>query len=203
LNSLCILRIKTVVYIMMQKYTCLCWLIGLCTFFVWSRCASPSHKAENQQPNVVKVDTIALPAKVQTLNEGLGQVFYIDTASTLTDTMVNGHSHMKVNGDVFFDLKGSSFPVQLYTSLMQITVLKPAAFRVSAYDIDQGQSVESLSGEIRIAKNYTSPFPEPDTLRENNLYMINCSIDLSEKEKLDDNQLATWWNQVKESEAKK
>jgi len=188
---------------MMQKFTCLCWLIGLCTFFVWSRCASPSHKAENQQPNVVKVDTIALPVKVQTLNEGLGQVFYIDTASTLTDTMVNGHSHMKVNGDVFFDLKGSSFPVQLYTSLMQITVLKPAAFRVSAYDIDQGQSVESLSGEIRIAKNYTSPFPEPDTLRENNLYMINCSIDLSEKEKLDDNQLATWWNQVKESGMKK
>src|SRR5690606_37029944 len=130
-------------------------------------------------------DSIPLPFKSIPLENDRGTVFFIDSASVLNDTLINSHKQLKVSGDVFFKIVEGQFPQYLYTSLMQITILQPSEFRVSAYDADQGQSVESLSGKIKIAKNYDSPFPEPDTLHENNLYMINKSIDLSEKENLD------------------
>lgn len=151
------------------------------------------------QDRTASTDSIPLPARIQLLEQNKGKIFYIDSASTITDTVVDGKKQLKVNGDIFISMEEAHFPQYLYTSLMKITVLKPSAFRINAYDADQGQSVESLFGELKILKNYNSPFPEPDTLHENNLYMINVSIDLSEKESLDDDQLSKWWTKVNES----
>lgn len=140
-------------------------------------------------------NSIPLPAEVRGLN-ATDTLFIIDRESTLTDTMIAGKKHWKANGDMFFKIDRAQFPVYIYTSLMKLEVLEPSAFRVTAYDRDQGQSVESLLGKIKISKNYPSPFPEPDTLHEKNLYMVNKSIDLSEKEDLDDDKLSNWWNNV-------
>ncbi|GAA4779090.1 hypothetical protein GCM10023231_02200 [Olivibacter ginsenosidimutans] len=160
----------------------------------YSQCHPPTTNGNDEQQESTQ-DTIPLPVKTEKLGNH-GKVFYIDGKSILQDTLVNGDKRLRINGDLFLHITGDHFPLYIYTSLMQLEVISPSAFRISAYDKDQGQSVESLSGEIRIAKNYDSPFPEPDTLRENNLYMINRSIDLSEKENLDDDKLAQWWKRV-------
>lgn len=153
-------------------------------------------KDTQQITNTIKSDSIPLPAKVENITKGNMKVFYIDPNSIISDSIVKNTRELRINGDIFLKVEGPKFPIYVYTSLMQIAVLKPSAFRITAYDKDQGQSVESLSGEIKISKNYSSPFPDPDTLRINNLYMVNSSIDLSEKEHLDDDKLAKWWEGV-------
>jgi len=169
----------------------------VCSFFLclFYQCRQVKEDGTNQSNKVI-TDSIPLPFKSLLLENDRGKVFYIDSASVIGDTLIDSHKQKKVSGDVFFKITGGQFPQYLYTTLMQLTILQPSEFRVSAYDADQGQSVESLTGEIKIAKNYASPFPEPDTLHENNLYMVNRSIDLSEKENLDDDKLAKWWERV-------
>lgn len=142
-------------------------------------------------------DSIPIPSKIEVLPPDSFKVFYIDNSSLLTDTQINSQKELKLDGDVFFNIERGNFPLYISTSLMKIQVLAPSAFRVTAYNADQGQSVETLKGTIIISKAYSSPFPDPDTLHENNLYMVNKSIDLSEKEDLDDDRLARWWDMLK------
>jgi len=166
-------------------------------------CTQPDNNESGQQMDAsIGRDSIPLPAKIQDIGDGNISIFYIDSASEIRDSIVKNNKELRISGDVFLKITGEEFPISIYTSLMKLKVLKPSAFRITAYDKDQGQSVESLHGEIKISKNYASPFPEPDTLRNDNLYMVNCSIDLSEKENLDDDKLAKWWERVNKIESK-
>lgn len=142
---------------------------------------------------------ISLPAQIKKLN-GTDILYIIDKESTLKDTLIDNVQCWRANGDMFFKIDREKYPVYIYTSLMKLEVMAPSTFRIAAYDHDQGQSVESLTGKIKISKNYSSPFPEPDTLQENNLYMVNKSIDLSEKEDLEDKRLQHWWKKVNENQ---
>ncbi|MEH6308624.1 hypothetical protein RYH73_23430 [Olivibacter sp. CPCC 100613] len=156
-------------------------------------CTQP--KDDRQENTTNTTDNIPLPVAVRNLNT-TDKLYMLDKESTLRDTLIEEGRYWKVNGDMFFKIDGKVYPVYIYTSLMKLEVMEPSTFRITAYDRDQGQSVESLSGKIKISKNYSSPFPEPDTLRENNLYMVNKSIDLSEKEDLEDERLLHWWKKV-------
>jgi|GEM_PF-4724435 len=146
------------------------------------------------------VDTIPAPVKIQQL-QGLGndnQVYFIDGESVLRPLEINGKTGIKVSGDVFFCINQGELPITMQTSLVTIQILEiPARFRIDGYDKDEGQAIEVLEGTLRIAKAYSSPFPEPDTLHANNLYMINKSIDLSEKETMDNDELQKWWEKYK------
>lgn len=169
--------------------------------YLFVHCGSNTRNIDLGMDNSQKLslkDSIPIPSKSEAILSNSSKVFYIDNKSVLNDTLINGQKHIKLNGDVFFSIEKGNLPLNIFTSLMEIKVLTPASFRVTAYNADQGQSVESLTGVIRINKAYTSPFPEPDTLHENNLYMVNKSIDLSEKENLDDDKLLLWWNKVKQ-----
>lgn len=168
--------------------------------FLFASCSNTTTNSKIERDSTKKLsmsDSIPIPSKIEVLSPDSFKVFYIDSLSLLTDTQVNGRKELKVDGDVFFDIERGNFPLYITTSLMKIQVLAPSTFRVTAYNADQGQSVETLKGTVIISKAYSSPFPDPDTLHENNLYMVNKSIDLSEKEDLDDDKLARWWDKLK------
>lgn len=169
--------------------------------FFFTGCSSSTTNNNIEETDISKKlslnDSIPIPSKIENILSDNSKVFYIDNSSLLTDTQIKDQKKIKLNGDVFFNIEGGNLPLYIFTSLMEIQVLTPSAFRVTAYDEDQGQSIETLKGTIKVSKAYPSPFPDPDTLHENNLYMINKSIDLSEKENLDDNKLSVWWNKLK------
>jgi hypothetical protein len=168
--------------------------------FLFASCSNSTTNSKIESDSTKKLsmsDSIPIPSKIKVLSPDSFKVFYIDSSSSLTDTQFNSRKELKVDGDVFFEIARGNFPLYITTSLMKIQVLAPSTFRVTAYDADQGQSVETLKGTVIISKAYSSPFPDPDTLHENNLYMVNKSIDLSEKEDLDDDKLARWWDQLK------
>ncbi len=142
---------------------------------------------EEQIPEPVKADSLLRAS----------QIIFIDKDNDLRDTLVKREKVMRVSGDFFFVIKQEDTPLHLRTRLIDVQVDQPSEFRVSAYDADRGESIEVIKGYLRVAKTYKSPWPEPDTLRDSSLYMINDSIDLSEKEKLDNNALKKWWERVK------
>ncbi len=142
-------------------------------------------------------EVIPDPERVEPLLHN-SRVLYIDPASRLHDTTVSRQQVLWVNGDVFLDISKEDVPLKLRTRLIDILVAEPSEFRISGYDADRGQSIEVIRGSVRAAKSYESPWPEPDTLRDHNLYMINDSIDLSEKERLDNPSLVRWWDQFKD-----
>lgn len=161
--------------------------------FLLSGCTQQTDEDQKSAPSLN--GEIPLPSQVKNLTS-TDRLYFIDAESTISDTLIKGERHWRANGDFFFKIDGKKFPLFIYTSLMKLEVMEPSMFRITAYDRDQGQSVESLKGKIKISKNYNSPFPEPDTLGENNLYMVNKSIDLSEKEVLEDDKLLNWWGKV-------
>jgi hypothetical protein len=142
-------------------------------------------------------EVIPDPDRVEPLLHN-SRVWYIDPKSRLHDTSVNGQKVLWIDGDIFLDISKEDVPLKLRTRLIDILISEPSEFRISGYDADQGQSIEVIKGNVRAAKSYESPWPEPDTLRDHNLYMINDSIDLSEKEKLDNPSLVRWWDRFKD-----
>lgn len=131
--------------------------------------------------------------KEETLPENVGRFYAFDADYVIRDTLVDRQAHLRVSGDLFFNINQAKFPYYIRTRLVEIKVMTPSAFRIDAFDRDQGESVELLNGDLIISKTYESPFPEPDTLSAQGLYMVNESIDLSEVEKLDNKRLIDWW----------
>ncbi len=134
--------------------------------------------------------------EVMRLHNDAGQLYAFQEAPKIVDTIIGGSQELKISGEVFLDIKNRSYPYFVRTRLMDIEVREPASFLLSAFDEDRGQSIEMLQGFLIVRKAYTSPFPEPDTLRGEALYMINDDIDLSEVEKLDNELLRQWWQKT-------
>ncbi|WEK35624.1 MAG: FecR domain-containing protein [Candidatus Pseudobacter hemicellulosilyticus] len=100
---------------------------------------------------------------------------------------------VKADGDMIFDVRGSARPFVVRTRLLVLTAEGPCVFRIVAYSHESGEEVQVLKGTVRAAKSYKSDFPEPDTLRNQQLLMINDTIDLMEKENDDRTELHDWW----------
>lgn len=129
------------------------------------------------------------------LGSGANRTYFWDKESSIKETTLKDRKVVKIDGLAFLFIREAALPVSLQTSLMEMEVLElPLALRVDAFDASAGQSLEVLSGKLKVQKAYSSPFPDIDTLRANDLYMINRDIDLSEKEKLDDDELLRWWH---------
>ncbi|QNL49048.1 hypothetical protein H8S90_20205 [Olivibacter sp. SDN3] len=177
-----------------MAFTICLGLIILCYY----QCGNHANQPLNDENRSMMGDSIPPPSNKLVLLDSTVKVFFIDSLSMAEDTIIQQYHHIRFSGDAFFDIdEKKDFPLYIFTSLMEIKVLSPSSFRVAAYDADQGQSVEMIEGDMIISKAYASPFPEPDTLTNNNLYMVNKSIDLSEKEQLDNPQLIVWWEQFK------
>lgn len=104
---------------------------------------------------------------------------------------------VEADGDMVFVIGKKDIPFTVHTRILQLTVLKPGVFRVEAYRKDNGEKVDVLEGVVRAAKRYQSQFPEPDTVRNSEMVMINDKIDLMEKEKEDLTEFARWWSTMK------
>ncbi|SEM18243.1 hypothetical protein SAMN05216436_102156 [bacterium A37T11] len=166
--------------------------VGYWTFTKLRKPEKPAEKwvytpPEEKIPEPVRTDSLLKASRI----------IFIDKDNDIRDTLLKKERVMRISGDFFFVIKKEDTPLHLRTRLIDVHVDEPSEFRVSAYDADRGESIEVMSGYLRVAKTYTSPWPEPDTLRDSSLYMINDSIDLSEKEKLDNIALKKWWERVK------
>lgn len=138
-------------------------------------------------PRPVKV--VMLPDSTRVLLQKEAKVVPVKNFSTRRE--------VKVDGDMFFEVPGGVKPLIVRTRLLVLTVEGKGAFRVIAYSKEDGEEVQVISGNIRVRKAYKSQFSEPDTLRNNQMVMINISIDLMEKEKFDTKDLRTWRDTVK------
>ncbi len=110
----------------------------------------------------------------------------------------NFHNPRQVvaDGDIFFDIPAGRQPFIVRTNLLALTAAGHCTFRVIAYSKEGGEEVQVLHGMVKVQKSYRSDFPEPDTLRTDQMLMINKSIDLMEKENYKAGQLRAWWERI-------
>lgn len=98
------------------------------------------------------------------------------------------------DGELIFQIPPKSLPFVVNTRILQLTVLQPSVFRVSAFSHENGEMIEVLEGAVEAKKRYRSDFPEKDTVRSAEMLMINDQIDLMEKEKDSLKPLRQWWS---------
>lgn len=147
-------------------------------------------------PPVFK-EIIPQPSSVRTLADST-HVYFIDSSSKLTPVKdFPKKREVGVDGHMYFETQEGAKPLVVRSRLLVLTVVGKAAFRVICYSKEEGEEVQVLSGEIRVKKNYKSQFSEPDTLRANQMVMINISIDLMEKEKLDTRDFRAWRDTIR------
>lgn len=143
------------------------------------------------QPGFAYKGKIPRPVKNITLNDSSSVWLQKDTRITTADAYPQKRE-LEIDGDLFMDVPDNSTPLIIRTRLLKLTVNGKAAFRVIAFAKEDGEEVQVINGHILVDKNYESPFNEQDTLRNNQMVMINKTIDLMEKEKFDATDLAAW-----------
>ena len=141
-------------------------------------------------------EIIPQPSEIYYLPDST-RVFLIDGAKPKLSPAFKNSRQLQVDGDLFLETPAGKKPLIVRTRLLVLTVTEPSVFRVIAFNKDDGEEVQVISGNIRVRKAYESQFNEPDTLRDNQLVMINITIDLMEKEKLDTRDLRAWRDTVK------
>ncbi|MGX5690400.1 hypothetical protein [Arcticibacter tournemirensis] len=120
-------------------------------------------------------------------------IYVLDKEKLDMSSMPKKRFKVTMDGDIFFNIPDRPGKFTVRTRLLKLTATGKAAFRVIAYSKDDGEEVQTLYGNIIAEKNYKSDFPAPETLRNNNLLMINRTIDLMEKEENQDTrELAQW-----------
>jgi hypothetical protein len=78
----------------------------------------------------------------------------------------------------------------LRSRLMVLTVPGAARIHVVARAREAGEQVEVLEGTVTAVKNYPSAYSTPDDLVAGEMSMVNQSIDLQEKEKMNEKEFA-------------
>lgn len=131
-----------------------------------------------------------------TLNDSSRVWLQKDTRITTADTYPQKRE-LTIDGDLFMEVPDNSTPLTIHTRLLKLTVNGKAAFRIIAFSKEDGEEVQVINGNILVDKNYESPFDEQDTLNNNQMVMINKTIDLMEKEKFDASDLKAWRTALK------
>jgi FecR protein len=110
--------------------------------------------------------------------------------STLTPDAGFPHPRtIHINGEFLLEVRAAAEPLTVRSRLLNFTVNGAAALHIVARAKETGEDVEVLYGDVIVRKNYTSNYPEPDHLLAGEMSMVNQSIDLMEKEKIDAAQL--------------
>lgn len=135
---------------------------------------------------------IPSPSEIIMLQDST-RIYVLDKEGLNISTASKNRFEVTMDGDMFFNVAERPGKFMVRTRLLTLSVTGKAAFRVSAYSKDDGEEVQTLYGLITAEKNYKSDFPAPETLQNNNLLMINRTIDLMEKEENQDMlELAQW-----------
>lgn len=134
---------------------------------------------------------IGRPVKNITLADSSRVWLQKDTRITTADTYPQKRE-LTIDGELFMEVPDHKAPLTIHTRLLKLTVNGKAAFRVIAFSKEDGEEVQVINGNILVDKNYESPFNEQDTLNNNQMVMINKTIDLMEKEKFDVADLKAW-----------
>jgi hypothetical protein len=71
------------------------------------------------------------------------------------------------------------------TRLMRLEVRSASALAITARSRESGEEVEVLDGDVIVRKNYASSYQVPDHLHGGEMSMVNETIDLMEKERMD------------------
>jgi hypothetical protein len=100
------------------------------------------------------------------------------------------HRTLNVDGEFWIRAAPGGAPLVVRSRLLVLTVTGPARFHLVARSADAGEQVEVLQGQVVAAKNYASSFTVPDELGPGEMSMVNESIDLQEKERLNGRELA-------------
>jgi ferric-dicitrate binding protein FerR (iron transport regulator) len=129
------------------------------------------------------------------LPDGTGVILNPNTEVTIPKTFTDTVRNIRVNGDAYFVIASKpGMPFALSTQCLSLIVDgTDASFRVSAFDKDQGESVEVLEGTVSASKSYPSQDHNPEILIGGDMVMINRSIDLMEKETFDSATLRAWY----------
>jgi hypothetical protein len=101
-----------------------------------------------------------------------------------------GMRDAKLDGECWMKVVAGGSPLMLRSRLMVLTVSGPARIHVVARAAEAGEQVEVLEGFVSAAKNYMSSYATPDELGTGEMSMVNQSIDLQEKERMNAKELA-------------
>jgi transmembrane sensor len=128
------------------------------------------------------------------LADGTQMILNPNTEVTVPKGFPDSIRYIRVNGDAYFVVSsGENRPFSLSTRNLTLLIEgTDAAFRVSAFDKDEGESVEVLRGLVNASKAYPSKDHDPEVLKGGDMVMINSSIDLMEKETFDAASLVAW-----------
>lgn len=99
---------------------------------------------------------------------------------------------IQVDGTAFLEVPEASQPLVIQTKLLTLSVSDKAAFLIMAPSSEEWAELQIVEGTIIAKKAYPSEFDKPDTLHGNQMLMLNRTIDLMEKEKLDATDLKAW-----------
>jgi transmembrane sensor len=175
-------------------------IVAIWVIFFWARPGSISIPAGVVPPaSVVDNDGILTYSSGKTARARItlpdGTTLLLNPNSTVRYHAAMGDSGRvaEVDGDVFMETGASNTaPLSVFSRFLTVTVAHTSAFRMSAGDKDEGESVAVLKGQLIAVKGYASKDRESDTLHQGDLVMINRTIDLMEKENFDTHALEIW-----------
>lgn len=144
---------------------------------------------------VQQENKLAMPDSMRTLKDSTHIFFIGDTRVTPANTYPSPRE-VNADGTCFFEVPAGPKPFIVKTKLLILSVTGKAAFLVMASSKEESAEIQVLSGAIIAKKAYPSQFDEPDTLRNNQMLMINRTIDLMEKEDLDTRDLQDWYKKA-------
>jgi ferric-dicitrate binding protein FerR (iron transport regulator) len=95
-----------------------------------------------------------------------------------------------LDGECWVSVVAGRSALVLRSRLMVLTVPGAARIHVVARAREAGEQVEVLEGTVTAVKNYPSAYSTPDDLVAGEMSMVNQSIDLQEKEKMNEKEFA-------------
>jgi hypothetical protein len=95
-----------------------------------------------------------------------------------------------LDGECWISVVAGPSALVLRSRLLVLTVPGAARIHVVARAREGGEQVEVLEGAVTAAKNYSSAHSTPDELAAGEMSMVNRSIDLQEKEKMNEKEWA-------------
>lgn len=138
------------------------------------------------------IENNALSRKTVTLADSTRVVLNVNSRVGVHKDFDQQDRQVLLDGDAYFEITpDQGKPFSIHTGMLLVRVLG-TSFRIQAHHDSPGQSLELLSGQLRVFKDYPSQFAEPEQLQPGEMIMINKDIDLMEKETYDTAGLQSW-----------
>jgi ferric-dicitrate binding protein FerR (iron transport regulator) len=126
------------------------------------------------------------------LPDGSTVILNTDSRLKVPRNFNRAHRRVILEGDAFFEVAADAqHPFMVTTPVLHVSVLGTSS-RFTAPAGAAGESLELLSGRLKVEKAYPSDYPEPEILQTGDMILINKDIDLMEKEQFDTAALSAW-----------